>query len=536
MKIVSKLAALVAVGVSATALTGSIGLYQLSKMDKVVDDAFDSTLPSVAILGNVRADYLALQQHTQFHLMSQDDVQMSGLESEIAKLEQDLQQQLAAYEPLLWDDQDRALYAELKRQLAALDQVLDQVRDLSRQNRDEEAAALLLGAIAKSDALDKVMADYLKYNLDWVAVGKADAASAYRQAQWLVGGAFVAALLLLGVIGTLLGRQVAGSLRRAGQDVGEIASTRDFTRRLDVSGNDEVAAMLAALNGLLGQLQQSLATLRSGADEVSAAAGELVGGAHAVSTASSQQSASAAEMAAAVEEVTVSIGMVAQRTQEADTLCRQVGEQAGDGHTAIGETAAGVEAVAVSVGEAGGHLAELDRQMGEVIAVVNIIRDVAEQTNLLALNAAIEAARAGEQGRGFAVVADEVRKLAERTAGSTSHIAKIIDEVRRVSGGALERMRSAEQQVASGLEGAGGARTRMDEVLAAATQSGRLVGEIAVAIGEQSQAAASIARQVEQVAQMAEANSAATAQAAARSQALEALAGKMRAEAARYRV
>ena len=501
MKIVSKLAALVAVGVSATALTGSIGLYQLSKMDKVVDDAFDSTLPSVAILGNVRADYLALQQHTQFHLMSQDDVQMSGLESEIAKLEQDLQQQLAAYEPLLWDDQDRALYAELKRQLAALDQVLDQVRDLSRQNRDEEAAALLLGAIAKSDALDKVMADYLKYNLDWVAVGKADAASAYRQAQWLVGGAFVAALLLLGVIGTLLGRQVAGSLRRAGQDVGEIASTRDFTRRLDVSGNDEVAAMLAALNGLLGQLQQSLATLRSGADEVSAAAGELVGGAHAVSTASSQQSASAAEMAAAVEEVTVSIGMVAQRTQEADTLCRQVGEQAGDGHTAIGETAAGVEAVAVSVGEAGGHLAELDRQMGEVIAVVNIIRDVAEQTT-----------------------------------GSTSHIAKIIDEVRRVSGGALERMRSAEQQVASGLEGAGGARTRMDEVLAAATQSGRLVGEIAVAIGEQSQAAASIARQVEQVAQMAEANSAATAQAAARSQALEALAGKMRAEAARYRV
>ncbi|NDV11899.1 methyl-accepting chemotaxis protein [Crenobacter caeni] len=536
MKIVSKLAALVAIGVSATALTASIGLYQLSKMGEELNGAFDSTLPSVAILGNVRADYLALQQRTQLHLLSKDDTQMAQIESEIARLEQDLQKQLTAYEPLLYDDQDRALYAELKRQLAGLDQVLDQVRELSRQNRDEEASLLLLGAVGKMDALNKVMSDYLKYNLDWVAVGKANAAAAYSQAQWLLGSAFVAALLLLGVIGSLLGRQVAGSLRRAGDSVREIAETRDFTRRLDASGNDEIAAMLAQLNGLLVQLQQSLATLRSGADDVSAAAGELSGGAQAVSAASTQQSASAAEMAAAVEEVTVSIGMVAQRTQEADVLCRQAGEQAGDGHAAIGDTASGVEAVAVSVGEAGGQLAELDRQMGEVIAVVNIIRDVAEQTNLLALNAAIEAARAGESGRGFAVVADEVRKLAERTAGSTSHIATIIDEVRRVSGGALERMRSAEQQVASGLEGAGSARARMDEVVAAAAKSGQLVGEIAVAIGEQSQAAANIARQVEQVAQMAEANSAATVQAAARSQSLEMLAEKMRVEVARYRV
>ncbi|MCP9758024.1 methyl-accepting chemotaxis protein [Aquitalea sp. S1-19] len=536
MKIAHKLLLLIVLGLSGCIVMGGVSLWQLSRMNTEVDAAYDSTVPSIMVLGGVLTDYYALDGQVKQHLLTKDATQKAAVETEIGALRQSLNKGVADYAPLLWDDKDRELYAAVKQQLALAEQTFTRVVELSRQNQDEEASAVLMKSQAQMQQVLSALDAHMKYNVDWVAIGKKNANEIAANAQMIMLAVALAMLLLLGVSGLLIYRQIAGDLGRAQQTVGTIRQTLDFTTRIPLRGGDEISAMLGEFNALMAQMQQSLKNLQGGASEVAQLAGELSGAAGHVSHGSQTQSASAATMAAALEQMTVSINHVADRTREADGLCRQAGSEAQGGALAIGHTVSNIEAISTSVSDASGELTKLDTQSREIETMINVIRDVAEQTNLLALNAAIEAARAGESGRGFAVVADEVRKLAERTAGSTRDIAQIVAGIRSVSAGAVASMQQAVGKVEEGQGGVSQAQHRVAGIVSASANSSELVGEIAVAIGEQSMAANSIASQVESVAHMAEENSAAAAQAAAQAEQLGLLAQRMRGEVALYKL
>ena len=195
-----------------------------------------------------------------------------------------------------------------------------------------------------------------------------------------------------------------------------------------------------------------------------------------------------------------------------------------------------MKAIATSIGGASERIATLVARANEVGNIAGVIKDIAAQTNLLALNAAIEAARAGEQGRGFAVVADEVRGLAERTAKATVQIEQMIGAIQGETQHAVEAMEAMKPQVNSGVELVGSAASSLREIREGATDTLARVRDVANATHEQSSASTAIAQQVEQIAQMVDNTSVSVKQTAGAAAELERTAGRLSEMVRRFRV
>ena len=217
-----------------------------------------------------------------------------------------------------------------------------------------------------------------------------------------------------------------------------------------------------------------------------------------------EQSEIVTSMAAAMEEMTVGISHVADQSSEVRSTSEQSGVLARSGSAAVTELIGEMRCISDSVNRSSETIEALGKESEKISTVANVIKDIADQTNLLALNAAIEAARAGEQGRGFAVVADEVRKLAERTTKSTVEISGIIGVVQTGINEAVSRMHSGVSAVSNGSTQADEAGRAIDELNVSSTRVIGSVNDISLAISEQSSASTEIAQRVESIAQLAE--------------------------------
>ena len=237
-----------------------------------------------------------------------------------------------------------------------------------------------------------------------------------------------------------------------------------------------------------------------------------------------------------VREMVASIGAVAGGAQATSSAAEQARRHVTDCHARMDDTVGAVRQLADGVSQAAQRITELEATARQIGEIVDAIGDIADQTNLLALNAAIEAARAGEQGRGFAVVADEVRKLAERTTSSTQEITAIVDTMSHCSRQAAEFIQSAEQLATTGVDRADHADHAIREIGEASANTVTMVNEISAAIREQSQAGLNIAEQAERIANMAQAASGAAGDAAQAADALEKLASQQRDTLGHYTV
>jgi methyl-accepting chemotaxis protein len=311
---------------------------------------------------------------------------------------------------------------------------------------------------------------------------------------------------------------------------------RDLTTRVAVHGNDELAQMGGAFNALMAGLQETLKRVVDGAREVSSAASLVATTSTQISRGAQSQSDSASSTAAAVQEVTVSIGQVADHTRETRGVSEQARELAVAGEASARAAAEQMQSTAQSVAESMALVERLAQRSGEISGIVAVIREVAEQTNLLALNAAIEAARAGEQGRGFAVVADEVRKLAERTSSSTGQISGMIEAIQTDVAGAVMTLKANNAQVSVGKSLAEDVATTLARINDGVRTTMERINDISAAVSEQSAASNGIAANVERIAQMSEETSAAIAQASVTSQQLEAVATRLNDDVSQFSI
>jgi methyl-accepting chemotaxis protein len=335
--------------------------------------------------------------------------------------------------------------------------------------------------------------------------------------QELVSSSILLVSLMLGaglVLGMGIGfytfrqvmQQVGGEPAYANGILREL-SDGNLALRVELKRGDK-SSILYAVQVLIEKLHALITTVKTDAVELAGGSEQLSATSRQIVAAAEAQSQAATSIAASVEEMTVSIGHVSDSAAEADDLARRSGNAAKQGAITIQGVVADIGRLAEDVANAVARIEELGNYSQEIASVVSIINDVAGQTNLLALNAAIEAARAGEQGRGFAVVADEVRKLAERTAAQTEAIAKIVDNINSGTEQAVTMMRKQSESVQVTVEHSNAARESEEEIDASSAAVLTSVAEISHSLSEQSTASTEIAKEVEKIANMSEENSA----------------------------
>ncbi len=330
----------------------------------------------------------------------------------------------------------------------------------------------------------------------------------FKKAALQLASGGVVILLLIGTSLLMLRRAVVGSL--GGEPAHAVAITRqiaagDMTGRIEVAPGD-TTSLLAAVAGMQQNLRGMIAEVSADAGRVAQQAQEMQTAADQFTERFAAQSSSTQGIAAAVEQMSVGIDAIAHNAMEAHDFSVEAGTLATEGCRVIDETTADINGLAASVNASSERIRELEQHSKEISSIVNTIREIADQTNLLALNAAIEAARAGEQGRGFAVVADEVRKLAERTSLSTTEIANTVARIQDGTHIAVSSMDQGVEQASRGVEMSGKAGTAIASIRNGAQQVTTTLNQIAGAIREQSAAGQSIARSVEEIASITDRN------------------------------
>ena len=401
---------------------------------------------------------------------------------------------------LVTDEGKRRLSSVLQSG-AQYEQLMDRVVQMHREGKTKEALALSLSSEANQSRLEVNAAfdSMMQREEDNKASAVNEQHAAESETRLLL--AIFAAVGLVGGVGiaVIVPRSLANSISAMISVIDEVANNNLSVDDLHVTAQDELGRASTGLNGMKNSLRGLIQSIARTAEHVASASEELSSSATQQAQSAETQKSQASQVAVAMQEMSATVHEVSENSNRAAEASRQAADTAREGGAIVEDSLTKMRAIAESVSATAQKVEELGKSSDQIGRIIGVIDDIADQTNLLALNAAIEAARAGEQGRGFAVVADEVRKLAERTTSATKEVANMVQNIQNETKTAVSAMHQGTEEVKAGVQTTTKAGDSLKRIIHMSEQVGEMISHIATAATEQSSATEQVNQNVEQI-------------------------------------
>ncbi len=468
---------------------GIVAVLQMGKLRDSEQDVETNWMASIREIGKMKTGILRLRLESIRITVTTDEQQRQTRIASLSGYRSTLQNTISQYVPLITGPAEHELYQAVANDVQAYFKLLDELEPLLRSGDNAAAITLINTRISPmANIMQEKMDKLSDFNDEGARQAGLTASSVYSSGLTLVLVLMGVTVVLTVVLATVLTRSITAPIGDA-LAVAERIAGSDLSREIGVSGRDEAGRLLAALAKMQSNLRETIAHIADSSTQLASASEEMTAVTEDASRGLVRQNDEVSQAATAVTEMSAAVDEVARNAEAAAQSSRESMEFTRSGIENVAQTLKAIEGLAGNVASTGEQVKALSSRAQDISKVVEVIRAVAEQTNLLALNAAIEAARAGEQGRGFAVVADEVRALAHRTQQSTQEIEQMISAIQADSTHAVSAMNVSAEMASSSISVARNADLSLKQIAQAITQINERNLLIATASEEQAQVA-----------------------------------------------